>query len=153
MLSPDSEFFRYFGSNGELPARNPNPAAALAPAPVPESAVPTTQGPALDGLGIDETPVPDLTLENGQTLAPTVGTEVPPPVEAAPTTPAPAEAAPAAPAETTPAPAAVELAPAPAPADGAAPATTPDPQAPAFAPGRSFPAPASVAHQPFVRWR
>ena len=45
VLSPDSEFFRYFGSNGELPPRNPSPAPAIAPAPVPDSAVPVTVGP------------------------------------------------------------------------------------------------------------
>lgn len=105
VLSPDSEFFRYFGSNGELPARNPNPAPPLAAAPVPDSAVPRTLGPALDGLGIEETPVPQLTLDNGQTLEPTVGTEVPPPVEVPATTApaAPAEPVPAAPAEAAPA--------------------------------------------------
>lgn len=96
VLSPDSEFFRYFGSNGSLPARNPNPAPANPAAPVPDSAVPTTQGPALDGLGIEEAPTTDLTLENGSTLEPTVGTQAPAPAtETAPATePAPAEAAP-----------------------------------------------------------
>ena len=79
VLSPESEFFRYFGSNGELPAANPNLAPPIAPAPAPE--LPASDEPALDGLGIEETPAPSLTLEDGSELAPTVGTEVPPPAE------------------------------------------------------------------------
>jgi len=93
VLSPESEFFRYFGSNGELPARNPNPAAPTA-APVVVPDIPASTGPALDGLGIEETIAPSVTLDDGSTLEPTVGTEAPAPVEPAP------EAAPA-PAETT----------------------------------------------------
>ena len=78
VLSPDSEFFRYFGSNGSLPARNPNPAPAMSAAPVPDTAVPVTVGPALDGRSIEDTSTPPLTLEDGSTLTPTIGTEAPP---------------------------------------------------------------------------
>lgn len=90
VLSPDSEFFRYFGSNGSIPAANPN----LAPPAQPIEAleVPTSEGPALDGLGIEETTVPSLTLEDGSELTPTIGAEPPAPVEA-PATDAPAPAA------------------------------------------------------------
>lgn len=95
MLSPDSEFFRYFGSNGELPAANPNLAAPVQPTAAPITA-PAADEPALDGLGIEETAAPSLTLEDGSELSPTVGTEVPAPAEDAPA-PAP-EPAPAAPA-------------------------------------------------------
>lgn len=83
VLSPESEFFRYFGSNGELPARNPNPAPARPAAVVPESAMPTIDGPALDGLGIEQTGSPTITLEDGSTLKPTVGTATPAPVDPA----------------------------------------------------------------------
>ena len=79
VLSPDSEFFRYFGSNGELPAASANLAAPIQPAPAP--ALPTSDEPALDGLGIEEAPVPSLTLEDGSELQPTVGTDVPTPAE------------------------------------------------------------------------
>jgi modulator of FtsH protease HflC len=99
VLSPESEFFRYFGSNGDLPARNPNPAPARPAAVVPESAMPTIDGPALDGLGIEESISPTITLEDGSTLEPTVGTETPAPADpaAVPVDPAPAaEPAPAA---------------------------------------------------------
>lgn len=82
VLSPDSEFFRYFGSNGTLPARNPNPAAAMEAAPVPDTAVPrTTSGTAIDGLGIEQSTVPELTLEDGSTLSPTIGTDTPEPLD------------------------------------------------------------------------
>jgi membrane protease subunit HflC len=82
VLSPDSEFFRYFGSNGTLPARNPNPAAAMEAAPVPDTAVPrTTSGPAIDGLGIEQSTVPELTLEDGSTLSPTIGIDTPEPLD------------------------------------------------------------------------
>lgn len=82
VLSPESEFFRYFGSNGSLPARNPNPAAAIEAAPVPETAVPrTTNGTAIDGLGIEQSTVPELTLEDGSTLSPTIGTDAPEPLD------------------------------------------------------------------------
>jgi membrane protease subunit HflC len=80
VLSPDSEFFRYFGSNGEIPAGNPNPAAPIQPTAAPITA-PATDTPALDGLGIEETTVPSITLEDGSELTPTVGTEVPVPAE------------------------------------------------------------------------
>lgn len=84
VLSPDSEFFRYFGSNGELPAANPNLAPPIQPAPAPE--LPASSGPALDGLGIEESVTPPtMTLEDGSELAPTVGTEAPPAVEPEPT--------------------------------------------------------------------
>jgi membrane protease subunit HflC len=92
VLSPDSAFFRYFGSNGSLPTPNNNLAAPIAPTAAPIT--PQTSEPALDGLGIEETPSPpSITLDDGSQLAPTVGTEVPAPVEA-PATPAPAPAAP-----------------------------------------------------------
>lgn len=80
VLSPDSEFFRYFGSNGEIPAGNPNPAPPIQPTAAPITA-PTTGGPALDGLGIEESTIPSLTLEDGSELTPTVGTDVPAPTE------------------------------------------------------------------------
>ncbi len=83
VLSPESEFFRYFGSGGELPARNPNPAPARPAAVVPESALPTVDGPALDGLGIEETMSPTITLDDGSTLEPTVGTDIPTPADPA----------------------------------------------------------------------
>lgn len=101
VLSPESAFFRYFGSDGELPAANPNLAAPIPPAVVPEVPA-TTDEPALDGLGIEETVAPSLTLEDGSELTPTVGTEAPEPVEGPATetlapveTPAPATEAPA----------------------------------------------------------
>jgi membrane protease subunit HflC len=93
VLSPDSAFFNYFGSNGELPAATANPAAPIRPTAAPMTA-PVSDEPALDGLGIEETTAPSMTLEDGSELTPTVGTEVPTPTEApADTTPlAPAEA-------------------------------------------------------------
>ncbi|MDF2798233.1 MAG: protease modulator HflC [Devosia sp.] len=96
VLSPESEFFRYFGSNGELPAANPNLAPPIAPAPAP--VLPSEEGPALDGLGIEDAATPSLTLDDGSELAPTVGTEVPPPVDGETAPVAPAPEAPAAPA-------------------------------------------------------
>ena len=87
VLSPDSEFFRYFGSNGQLPEGNPNLAAPVQPSAAPITA-PASTGPALDGLGIEEAVTPSLTLEDGSQLEPTVGTEVPAPVEAPPPAPA-----------------------------------------------------------------
>ncbi|WP_375451907.1 protease modulator HflC [uncultured Devosia sp.] len=97
VLSPESEFFRYFGSNGSLPAANANLAPPIAPI-----AAPITQQsdePALDGLGIEDTTAPSITLDDGSQLAPTVGTELPEPVEAPPAIPvAPAADTPAAPA-------------------------------------------------------
>lgn len=87
VLSPESEFFRYFGSGGSIPPANPNLAPPITPAPAPE--LPSTDSEALDGLGIEETtPPPAITLQDGVQLAPTVGTEVPPPAEAAPAAPA-----------------------------------------------------------------
>ena len=88
MLSPDSEFFKYFGSNGSIPAANPNLAKPIQPTAAPITA-PASNEPALDGLGIEESTVPTLTLEDGSQLQPTVGTELPVPAEA----PAPAPAA------------------------------------------------------------
>nr|WP_295886116.1 protease modulator HflC [uncultured Devosia sp.] len=87
VLSPESEFFRYFGSNGEIPAGNPNPAPPIQPTAAPITA-PKTDVPALDGLGIEESTVPSITLEDGSELTPTVGTEVPVPTEEPATAPA-----------------------------------------------------------------
>ncbi|MET3924789.1 protease modulator HflC [Devosia sp. 2618] len=89
MLSPDSEFFKYFGSNGSIPAANPNLATPIQPTATPITA-PVSNGPALDGLGIEESTVPSITLEDGSELAPTVGTDVPEPaaVDGAPAAPA-----------------------------------------------------------------
>tara|TARA_R110002020_G_scaffold63368_2_gene169215 strand:+ start:246 stop:1367 length:1122 start_codon:yes stop_codon:yes gene_type:complete len=81
VLSPDSAFFNYFGSNGELPAATANPAAPIQPTAAPMTA-PVSNEPALDGLGIEETTSPSMTLEDGSELTPTVGTEVPTPAEA-----------------------------------------------------------------------
>jgi membrane protease subunit HflC len=83
VLSPESEFFRYFGSNGSIPAGNPNLAPPIQPTAPPITA-PASDEPALDGLGIEEVTVPSMTLEDGSELAPTVGTEVPAPAEGAP---------------------------------------------------------------------
>ena len=80
VLSPDSEFFRYFGSNGEIPAGNPNPAPPIQPSAAPITA-PASNEPALDGLGIEESTVPSLTLEDGSELTPTIGTDIPTPAE------------------------------------------------------------------------
>jgi modulator of FtsH protease HflC len=80
VLSPDSAFFRYFGSNGELPAANSNLAPPIAPQPAPDLGT-TTDEPALDGLGIEDATVPSITLDDGSQLEPTVGTEAPPPAE------------------------------------------------------------------------
>jgi len=93
VLSPDSEFFRYFGSNGSIPAANPNLATPIQPQAAPIT--PASSGPALDGLGIEESVAPSLTLEDGSQLSPTIGTEVPAPVDA-PAAPVEAPAAPAA---------------------------------------------------------
>jgi len=96
VLSPESEFFRYFGSNGELPAPSESFPTPIAPTEQPEVPA-TTDEPALDGLGIEETVPPSLTLDDGSSLEPTQGTQTPPPVEdgGAPATEAPAEQAPA----------------------------------------------------------
>ena len=85
VLSPDSAFFRYFGSNGELPPASTTFATPIAPQAAPD--VLGTDEPALDGLGIEETVAPTMTLEDGTELAPTQGTEAPAPAEdAAPAT-------------------------------------------------------------------
>ncbi|ODT83655.1 MAG: protease modulator HflC [Pelagibacterium sp. SCN 64-44] len=80
VLSPDSEFFRYFGSNGSIPAASTNLAPPIQPSAAPITPAPSSE-PALDGLGIEETTVPSLTLDDGSELSPTVGTEVPEPAE------------------------------------------------------------------------
>ena len=99
VLSPESEFFSYFGSGGSIPPANPD----LAPpqtTSVEPALVPTpSDEPALDGLGIEESVAPTLTLEDGSQLTPTVGTEVPTPAEAPPPAPAPEPATQPAPTE------------------------------------------------------
>ena len=79
VLSPDSAFFRYFGSDGELPAASTTFGTPITPQEAPE--VLGTDEPALDGLGIEETVAPTMTLEDGTELAPTQGTETPAPAE------------------------------------------------------------------------
>ena len=116
MLSPDSEFFRYFGSNGQLPAANPNLATPIQPTAAPITA-PASTGPALDGLGIEDAVTPTLTLQDGSQLEPTVGTEIPAPIEETPVAPAEPATQPA-PAQTT------------EPAATTAPAATPAPATP-----------------------
>ena len=116
MLSPDSEFFRYFGSNGQLPAANPNLATPIQPTAAPITA-PASTGPALDGLGIEDAVTPTLTLQDGSQLEPTVGTEIPAPIEETPVAPADSTTQPA-PAQTT------------EPATTTAPAATPAPATP-----------------------
>ena len=86
VLSPDSAFFRYFGSSGDLPAASANPAAPIQPTAAPMTA-PTSNEPALDGMGIEDSTTPTLTLQDGSELAPTVGTDIPAPAD----TPAPTE--------------------------------------------------------------
>ncbi|ODT64973.1 MAG: protease modulator HflC [Pelagibacterium sp. SCN 63-23] len=88
VLSPDSAFFRYFGSSGELPAASPTFNPPIQPQPAPEIGV-TSDEPALDGLGIEESVPPTMTLEDGSQLEPTVGAELPAPVESV--APAPAQ--------------------------------------------------------------
>jgi membrane protease subunit HflC len=106
VLSPDSEFFRYFGSGGSIPPANPNLAPPAALPAEPAAPAPTApEEPALDGLGIEETVAPTLTLEDGSQLAPTVGTDIPAPAEAPAAPPAPAPEVPPAPATAPPAPA------------------------------------------------
>ncbi|KKC35576.1 membrane protein [Devosia epidermidihirudinis] len=83
VLSPDSEFFRYFGSNGSLPAANTNLATPIQPTAAPITA-PNGNEQALDGLGIEDATIPSITLDDGSELSPTVGTDVPEPVETAP---------------------------------------------------------------------
>jgi modulator of FtsH protease HflC len=104
VLSPDSEFFRYFGSGGSIPPANPNLAPPAALPAEPAAPAPTApEEPALDGLGIEETVAPTLTLEDGSQLAPTVGTDIPAPAEAPAAPPAPAPEVPPAPAPAPPA--------------------------------------------------
>ena len=88
ILSPDSAFFRYFGSDGEIPAASTTFATPIAPQAAPITPTEPTE-PALDGLGIEETVAPTVTLEDGSELQPTVGTEAPAPAEE--TVPAPAQ--------------------------------------------------------------
>ncbi len=88
ILSPDSAFFRYFGSDGEIPAASTTFAPPIAPQAAPITPTEPTE-PALDGLGIEETVAPTVTLEDGSELQPTVGTEAPAPAEE--TVPAPAQ--------------------------------------------------------------
>ena len=95
VLSPDSAFFRYFGSGGQLPAASTNFGTPIQPMAAPELPA-TGNEPALDGLGIEESVAPSLTLEDGSELQPTIGTEAPAPVEA-PAAAEPAEVAPAQP--------------------------------------------------------
>jgi len=90
VLLPESAFFRYFGSDGELPEASTEFATPLPPASVPEIGTGSDQ-PALDGLGIEEVVPPSMTLEDGSQLEPTVGTEAPAPVEDAAPLPAPAQ--------------------------------------------------------------
>ena len=80
VLSPDSAFFRYFGSDGVLPEASTTFATPIQPQSVPELPAATSE-PALDGLGIEETAAPSLTLEDGSELVPTQGTETPAPAE------------------------------------------------------------------------
>src|SRR5690606_13682804 len=99
VLSPESEFFSYFGSGGSIPPANPDLAPPQATSVEP-AVVPTpSDEPALDGLGIEESVAPTLTLEDGSQLTPTVGTEVPTPAEAPPPAPAPEPAMQPAPTE------------------------------------------------------
>ena len=99
VLSPESEFFSYFGSGGSIPPANPDLAPPQATSVEP-AVVPTpSDEPALDGLGIEESVAPTLTLEDGSQLTPTVGTEVPTPAEAPPPAPAPEPATQPAPTE------------------------------------------------------
>ncbi|HTN61062.1 MAG TPA: protease modulator HflC [Devosia sp.] len=95
VLSPKSAFFQYFGSDGALPPISTNMAPPIQPLAPPITAPATNSEPALDGLGIEDSTAPSITLEDGSKLAPTVGTEVPAPVDSAPVE-APAEPAPAA---------------------------------------------------------
>jgi len=88
VLSPDSAFFRYFGSDGDLPAASTNLATPITPAAAPEVST-SSDEPALDGLGIEDAVAPTMTLDDGSELQPTVGTETPAPAEE--TAPAPAQ--------------------------------------------------------------
>src|SRR5690606_2482944 len=58
VLSPESEFFSYFGSGGSIPPANPDLAPPQATSVEP-AVVPTpSDEPALDGLGIEESVAP-----------------------------------------------------------------------------------------------
>ena len=99
VLSPESEFFSYFGSGGSIPPANPDLAPPQATSVEPALVPTPSDEPALDGLGIEESVAPTLTLEDGSQLTPTVGTEVPTPAEAPPPAPAPEPATQPAPTE------------------------------------------------------
>jgi len=99
VLSPESEFFSYFGSGGSIPPANPDLAPPQATSLEPPVVPTPSDEPALDGLGIEESVAPTLTLEDGSQLTPTVGTEVPTPAEAPPPAPAPEPATQPAPTE------------------------------------------------------
>ncbi|WP_108461139.1 protease modulator HflC [Devosia naphthalenivorans] len=99
VLSPESEFFSYFGSGGSIPPANPDLAPPQATSVEPALVPTPSDEPALDGLGIEESVAPTLTLEDGSQLTPTVGTEVPTPAEAPPPAPAPEPATQPAPSE------------------------------------------------------
>ena len=99
VLSPESEFFSYFGSGGSIPPANPDLAPPQATSVEPALVPAPSDEPALDGLGIEESVAPTLTLEDGSQLTPTVGTEVPTPAEAPPPAPAPEPATQPAPTE------------------------------------------------------
>jgi membrane protease subunit HflC len=88
VLSPDSAFFSYFGSGGALPERSEVLNAPIQPLAVPEVVAPAATEPLLDGLGLQDSTVPSITLEDGTALEPTVGIEAPAPVEPAVTEPA-----------------------------------------------------------------
>jgi membrane protease subunit HflC len=95
VLSPQSAFFNYFGSSGELPEPSsdfPTPIQPSADVEVPQ----TTDEPALDGLDIEAAPTEPVMLDDGSTLEPTTGTEAPPPVEGSEGGTVPAGEAPAA---------------------------------------------------------
>lgn len=80
VLSPQSAFFEYFGSDGSLPEASTEFSTPIEPTSDVE--VPTTEDePALDGLEIEAAPTEPVTLPDGTTLEPTTGSEVPPPVE------------------------------------------------------------------------
>jgi membrane protease subunit HflC len=80
VLSPDSAFFSYFGSGGALPERSQVLNTPIQPLAVPEIVAPATE-PLLDGLGLQDSTVPSITLEDGTALEPTVGIEAPAPIE------------------------------------------------------------------------
>ncbi|GHA15735.1 hypothetical protein GCM10007989_08160 [Devosia pacifica] len=87
VLSPQSAFFDYFGSSGSIP--EPSEEFATPRVTGQPIVVQETDEPALDGLGIEETVPPSITLEDGSELSPTVGTEIPEPAEPDPSVSAP----------------------------------------------------------------